>query len=167
MEAGILQSKSTNDGVYKDWDGEWNAYVKSKVDAGILPPSCLAGLEDGGGKPSAKAINKTVVASSPLNTKKPRCHHCFFKEETDKNTAKRDSGYILDGIICEGHPNSFGKEFVMCEQEATCKEKALVPTLKNPAWWCMTCNWVLCSMCHGRYCSDKAKSKAGRRVCRM
>ena len=124
-EVGILNSKSIG-GIHKDWV-DWTMYVKQKVEDGILTPACLGFLEDGGGKPKSKPISETVEAESPLKEKKTRCNHCFFKEETNKCTAKRSSGYILDGIVCEGYPNSCGKEFVMFEHEASCKAKALVP----------------------------------------
>jgi hypothetical protein len=133
---------------------------------------CLSYMADGGGKPSGELSHKrkteTVVASSPLKAKKEHCGHCFFKEETDKNTARKKSGYILDGIVCEGldKERPCGKEFVQHEHEASCKEKACVPSLKNKAWWCPNCNWVLCTPCHGRYCTEMGNNKkSGRRLC--
>jgi hypothetical protein len=103
VERSILKNRES--GFYGNWIS-WDDCVKNKVEEGKLSANCLSYMDDGGGKPSGKLSGKykieTMVALSPLKAKKDHCGHCFFKEETDKNMARKKSGYILDGIVCEG-----------------------------------------------------------------
>ena len=141
---------------------DWATFVKQKVEEGLLLPKCLSQLEDGGGKPPAKINYDLVVVQSPLKEKLPPCKVHDFVEETNKKTAKKGSGYILDGISCE----ECKKEFVEQQSDAINPGNAIVITYKNGAWWCRTCKMVLCKECHVVICQNVKPGKS-RRVVNM
>jgi hypothetical protein len=145
-----------------------------KVGEKKLKEHCLSILEDAGGKPAASGRNdkignlkecdkhfKLLEAGSLLKKKKPRCKvHCF-KEETNKVTARKGSNYILDGIVCEGLENlpcgAVFVERIEDLEETEEREKATIVSVREPAFWCQTCNLVLCHRCHLIYCEGQSR----------
>jgi hypothetical protein len=139
---------------------DWDTFIEAKIKEGMLSEKYLGAKNSKGGEKHFHL----VVAQSPLKNKKRQCtfNHDFL-EETNKSTAKRGSGYILDGITCEGHKTECGKEFVSDVSEATKPEMAVVVSSKNGAWWCRLCNLVLCVQCHTNYCGAIQGTRTGHR----
>lgn len=92
-----------------------------------------------------------MIIGSPLLEKKKRCCNCDFKEETNKESARKDSGFYLDGIKCEGFRETCGREFVEDESLAVIPGNGWVVGKRKPAWWCNSCHFVLCNDCHKNY----------------
>ena len=152
---------------YDDWVG-WEVYVREKVAAKILPPSCLSILEDSGGKPTAMEQVKhphcvSEVRVSPLKEKRAGCTVHNFKSEGQKSWAVRGSGYALDGIVCAGvGGKECGKEFVSEMNEASSPGNAWLVRENTPAWWCNECKHTLCDTCHGVWCVANSSKRSRR-----
>ena len=148
---------------YNNWV-DWDTFIRNKVKEGVLSEKCLSMTEDGGGKQPAKASFEMELVQSPLKVKLPRCKIHDLVEETNKRTAKKGPGYILDGITCE----DCNKEFVEQASDALNQQNAIVISYKSGAWWCQQCKMVLCSMCHNEFCQKTTSTKGkGRRVVNM
>ena len=152
-----------DDSQYSGWVG-WDTYIQTRVLTKFLDEKCLSILDDGGGKqPSSASCCKhyeVLPISSPLKEKRPRCTVHSFKAEERKQYAKKDSGYDLDGITCEGYDGlECGKEFVESKKDAKVPEMAVIPSVSTPAYWCFQCRFVLCKDCHGRYCENLGKGR--------
>jgi hypothetical protein len=173
----IMLIKEEKNSFFGSWI-DWETYVREKVIEKKLKTHCLSIFDDAGGKPAATSSNDKeggskehvkhydlVEAGSPLKYKKTRCSVHSFKEETNKVTARKGSNYILDGIVCEGvvnHPcGALFVEHVQDIENTEDRNRARIVSIKEPAFWCETCNLVLCHHCHLLYCDSQ--SRRGRR----
>ena len=165
VEKKIEEMKEEGVG-YEEWVG-WEQYVRDKVEARDLKPTCLSIFDDSGGKPAARQRvkhpnNVTELRVSPLKQKRTGCTVHNFKSEDNKMYAVKGSGWALDGIVCAGvGGNECGKEFVSKEEEASSPEKAWILGKNNLAWWCNVCKHTLCNECHNLWCVTSVRGRRG------
>jgi hypothetical protein len=157
-ELSTMIESNQNEEFFPDWV-DWDSYVKGKVEEGVLDSKCLVVVST----TNLKGGCDLVPAESPLQVKKECCVVHSFKEETKKEQARKDKGYILSGVVCQGSNNNCGNEFVEMESDATDPKKAYIVSRANIAWWCHECHLVYCNPCFQLYCNANTSLGARKR----
>lgn len=157
LTKAIVGSKKDKVTFFRDWE-DWDTFVR-KWDAELEQME-----EDGGGGKGARKPGCTLELGSPLRKKLAPCKIHDFVPEANKKYARKQTGWCLDDIVCDGYKRKCGKEFVEHLHEAKVPGNGLVVSVKMPAYWCKVCHLVYCHKCYAIMSVDDEEEGGGRSV---